>query len=72
MANNETECSPSEVRLLDSDSELLIPTPWSDESKNEKRQKEYFEWKRSLFKIDLTFDVNAFDLDKDTGAMKDK
>ncbi|GJV88284.1 hypothetical protein Tco_1532222 [Tanacetum coccineum] len=24
----------------DSDSEFLIPTPWSDESKNEKRQKE--------------------------------
>ncbi|GJW94424.1 hypothetical protein Tco_0174096 [Tanacetum coccineum] len=39
MANNETECSLSEVCLSDSDSELLIPTPWSDESKNEKRAK---------------------------------
>ncbi|GJZ32846.1 hypothetical protein Tco_0578282 [Tanacetum coccineum] len=39
MANNETECSPSEVCLSDSDSELLIPTPWSDESKNEKKGK---------------------------------
>ncbi|GJS29165.1 hypothetical protein Tco_0489785 [Tanacetum coccineum] len=38
MANNETECSPSEVCLSDSNSELLIPTPWSDESKNEKRK----------------------------------
>ncbi|GJX72831.1 hypothetical protein Tco_0311426 [Tanacetum coccineum] len=27
MANNETECSPSEVCLSDSDNELLIPTP---------------------------------------------
>ncbi|GKE31345.1 hypothetical protein Tco_1450667 [Tanacetum coccineum] len=75
MANNETECSPSEVCLSDSDSELLIPTPWSDESKNEKRAKrwrEEFEWKRSLFEIDLTFDINAFDLDKGTEVMKDK
>ncbi|GJZ32086.1 hypothetical protein Tco_0577522 [Tanacetum coccineum] len=41
MANNETyTCSPSEVCLSDSDSELLIPTSWSDESKNEKRQKD--------------------------------
>ncbi|GJW09929.1 hypothetical protein Tco_1575756 [Tanacetum coccineum] len=40
MANNETyTCSPSEVCLSESDSELLIPTPWSDESKNEKGQK---------------------------------
>ncbi|GJU27686.1 hypothetical protein Tco_1166307 [Tanacetum coccineum] len=40
MANNETyTCSPSEVCLSDSDSDLLIPTPWSDESKNEKGQK---------------------------------
>ncbi|GKE52440.1 hypothetical protein Tco_1487596 [Tanacetum coccineum] len=40
MANNETyTCSPSEVCLSDSDSELLISTPWSDESKNEKRAK---------------------------------
>ncbi|GKA45933.1 hypothetical protein Tco_0738729 [Tanacetum coccineum] len=40
MANNETyTCSPSEVCLSDSDSELLIPNPWSDESKNEKGQK---------------------------------
>ncbi|GKA53271.1 hypothetical protein Tco_0746586 [Tanacetum coccineum] len=69
MANNETECSPSEVCLSDSDSELLIPTSWSDESKNEKRAKrwrEEFEWKRSLFEIDLTFGINAFDLDKGT------
>ncbi|GKD87924.1 hypothetical protein Tco_1359078 [Tanacetum coccineum] len=51
MANNETECSRSEVCLSDSDSELLIPTPWSDECKNEKKAKrwrEEFEWKRSL------------------------
>ncbi|GKA40752.1 hypothetical protein Tco_0733345 [Tanacetum coccineum] len=41
MANNETyTCSPSKVCLSDSDSELLIPTPWSDKSKNEKRQKD--------------------------------
>ncbi|GJV63312.1 hypothetical protein Tco_1474140 [Tanacetum coccineum] len=41
MANNETyTCSPSEVCLSDSDSELLIPTPWFDESKNEKREKD--------------------------------
>ncbi|GKA31766.1 hypothetical protein Tco_0718133 [Tanacetum coccineum] len=40
MANNEIECSPGEVCLSDSDSEFLIPTPWSDESKNEKRKKD--------------------------------
>ncbi|GKC94342.1 hypothetical protein Tco_1159784 [Tanacetum coccineum] len=60
---------------LDSDSELLIPTSWSDECKNEKRAKrwrEEFEWKRSLFEIDLTFGINAFDLDKGTESMKDK
>ncbi|GJR62785.1 hypothetical protein Tco_1504947 [Tanacetum coccineum] len=39
MADNETKCSPSKVCLLDSDSELLIPTPWSDESKNEIKAK---------------------------------
>ncbi|GJZ68740.1 hypothetical protein Tco_0632290 [Tanacetum coccineum] len=40
MANNETyTCSPSEVCLSDSDSELLIPTSWSDEPKNEKKAK---------------------------------
>ncbi|GJW19922.1 hypothetical protein Tco_0027358 [Tanacetum coccineum] len=40
MANNETyTCSPSEVCLSDSDNELLIPTSWSDESKNEKKGK---------------------------------
>ncbi|GKF22135.1 hypothetical protein Tco_0074457, partial [Tanacetum coccineum] len=75
MANNETyTCSPSEVCLSDSNSELLIPTPWSDESKNEKRAKrwrEEFEWKRSLFEIDFTFGINAFDLDKGTDVMKD-
>ncbi|GKD05010.1 hypothetical protein Tco_1179984 [Tanacetum coccineum] len=76
MANNETyTCSPSEVCLSDFDSELLIPTPWSDESKNEKRAKrwrEAFEWKRFLFEIDFTFGINAFDLDKETDVMKDK
>ncbi|GKF00936.1 hypothetical protein Tco_0027859 [Tanacetum coccineum] len=76
MANNETyTCSPSEVCLLDSDNELLIPTPWSDESKNEKKAKawrEEFKWKRSLFEINLTFGINAFDLDKGTDVMKDK
>ncbi|GKB20356.1 hypothetical protein Tco_0854279 [Tanacetum coccineum] len=42
MANNETyTCLPSEVCLSDSDSELLIPTSWSDDSKNEKRAKRY-------------------------------
>ncbi|GJT59901.1 hypothetical protein Tco_1003434 [Tanacetum coccineum] len=40
MANNKTyTCSLSEVCLSDSDNELLIPTSWSDESKNEKRAK---------------------------------
>nr|GEV31753.1 hypothetical protein [Tanacetum cinerariifolium] len=39
MDNYETECSPSEVCLSNSDSELLIPTPWFDESKNEQGQK---------------------------------
>ncbi|GKB86572.1 hypothetical protein Tco_0958844 [Tanacetum coccineum] len=76
MANNETyTCSPSEVCLSDSDSELLIPTPWSDESKNEKGAKRWiqvFEWKISLFEIDFTFGINAFDLDKGTDVMKDK
>ncbi|GKA08730.1 hypothetical protein Tco_0688061 [Tanacetum coccineum] len=55
--------------------EFLIPTPWSDESKNEKKAKrwrEEFEWKISLFEIDLTFGINAFDLDKGTEVMKDK
>nr|GEZ51524.1 hypothetical protein [Tanacetum cinerariifolium] len=49
--------------------ELLIPTPWFDESKNKKKQKrwrEEFEWKRSFFEIDLTFGINTFDLDKGT------
>ncbi|GJT90303.1 hypothetical protein Tco_1079148 [Tanacetum coccineum] len=40
MANNETDCSPSEVCLSDSDIKLMIPTPWSDGSKNEKREKD--------------------------------
>ncbi|GKD39021.1 hypothetical protein Tco_1259228, partial [Tanacetum coccineum] len=31
---------PSEVCLSESDSDLLIPTSWSDESKNEKGQKD--------------------------------
>ncbi|GJS50784.1 hypothetical protein Tco_0624146 [Tanacetum coccineum] len=65
MANNETyTCSPSEVCLSDSDGELLIPTSWSDESKNEKRAKrwrEEFEWKRSLFEIDFTFGKQIVD-----------
>ncbi|GJY95470.1 hypothetical protein Tco_0511831 [Tanacetum coccineum] len=39
MADNETQCSPSQVCLSNSDSELLIPTQWSDESKNQKGQK---------------------------------
>nr|GEU57914.1 hypothetical protein [Tanacetum cinerariifolium] len=59
----------------DSDSELLIPTQWSDESKNEKRAKrwrEEFKWKRSLFEIDLTFGINGFDLEKGIEVMKDK
>ncbi|GKC35909.1 hypothetical protein Tco_1048293 [Tanacetum coccineum] len=63
------------VSLSNFNSELLIPTPWSDESKNEKRAKrwrEEFEWKRSLFEIDLTFGINAFDLDKGIKVMKDK
>ncbi|GJW42575.1 hypothetical protein Tco_0071374 [Tanacetum coccineum] len=75
MANNEIECSPSEVCILVFDSELLIPTPWSYESKNEKRAKrwkEEFEWKRSLFEIDFTFGINAFALDKGIGVMKYK
>nr|GEZ13594.1 hypothetical protein [Tanacetum cinerariifolium] len=76
MANNETyTCSPREVYLSNSNDELLIPTPWSDESKNEKRAKRWredFEWKRSLFEIDLTFSINAFSLDKRTDVMKDK
>ncbi|GKC28487.1 hypothetical protein Tco_1035781 [Tanacetum coccineum] len=76
MANNETYTySPSEVCLSDSESELLIPTPWFDEFKNEKRVKGWrqeFEWKRSLFEIDFMFDINAFDLDKGTDVMKDK
>nr|GEU96985.1 hypothetical protein [Tanacetum cinerariifolium] len=58
----------------DSDSELLIPTPWSDESKNDKRAKgwrEDFERKRFLFEIDFTFGINAFDLYKGTDVMKD-
>ncbi|GKA83307.1 hypothetical protein Tco_0804902 [Tanacetum coccineum] len=75
MANNETyTCSPSEVCLSDSNNEFLIPTPWSEESKNEKRTKrwiEEFKWKRSLFEIDFTFGINAFDLDKKTNVMKD-
>ncbi|GJT62048.1 hypothetical protein Tco_1005581 [Tanacetum coccineum] len=75
MANNETyTCSSSEVCLSNSDSELLIPTPWPDKSKNEKRVKrwrEEFKWKRSLFEIDFTFGLNAFDLDKGTDVMKD-
>ncbi|GJX33585.1 hypothetical protein Tco_0243440 [Tanacetum coccineum] len=40
MANNETECSPSEVCLSNSDNEFLIPISWSNESKNEKGQKD--------------------------------
>ncbi|GJV78423.1 hypothetical protein Tco_1510007 [Tanacetum coccineum] len=75
MANNETyTCSPSKVCLSDSDNELLIPTPWSDESKNEKiakRWREEFDWKISLFEIDFSLGINAFDLDKGTDVMKD-
>nr|GEX23467.1 hypothetical protein [Tanacetum cinerariifolium] len=76
MANKETyTCLPSEVCLSDSDSEFLIPTPWFDESKYEKKGKRWrqeFKWKRSLFEIDFTFGINAFDLDKGTNVMKDK
>nr|GEX61149.1 hypothetical protein [Tanacetum cinerariifolium] len=39
MADNETQCSPSQIRLSDSNSEFLIPTPWYDESKNENGKK---------------------------------
>ncbi|GJR09667.1 hypothetical protein Tco_0792319 [Tanacetum coccineum] len=56
MANNETKFSPSEVCLSDYDSELLILTSWSDESKNEKRAKS----------------INAFDLEKGNDVMKHK
>ncbi|GJZ94172.1 hypothetical protein Tco_0666375 [Tanacetum coccineum] len=64
-------CQPSYFK--DSDIELLIPTPWSNESKNEKRVRRWrqeFEWKRSLFEIDFTFFINAFDLDKGTNVIK--
>ncbi|GJU09594.1 ribosomal RNA small subunit methyltransferase [Tanacetum coccineum] len=47
----------------------------SDESKNEKRAKgwrEEFEYKISLFEINLMFGINAFDLDKGIDVMKDK
>nr|GEY36450.1 hypothetical protein [Tanacetum cinerariifolium] len=37
-----------------------------------KRWREEFEWKISLFEIDLTFGINAFDLDTGTEVMKDK
>ncbi|GKA18089.1 hypothetical protein Tco_0697926 [Tanacetum coccineum] len=40
MANNETKFSPSEVCLSDYDSEFLILTSWSDESRMKKGQKE--------------------------------
>nr|GEW15590.1 hypothetical protein [Tanacetum cinerariifolium] len=75
MPKNETECSPSQVFLSDSDSELLIPTSRSDKSMNEKRAKKWrqeFEWKRSLFAIDFMFSIIAFAFDKGTKVMKDK
>ncbi|GKC57167.1 hypothetical protein Tco_1084765 [Tanacetum coccineum] len=75
MDNNETECSPSEVCLSDSNNELIIPTPWYDEPKNEKKEKrwrEEFKWKRSFFDIDFAFGINAFALEKGTEVMKDK
>ncbi|GJZ80935.1 hypothetical protein Tco_0645929 [Tanacetum coccineum] len=75
MAKNETECSPSEVCLSDHDSNLMIPTSWFDESKNEKREKggeKNLNGKDPSFEIDLTFDINTFDLDKCTEVMKDK
>ncbi|GJX85479.1 hypothetical protein Tco_0336253 [Tanacetum coccineum] len=50
MANNETECSPGEVCLSDSDNKFLIPTPWSDESKNEKREKEEVPLNNNIWK----------------------
>ncbi|GJT26055.1 retrovirus-related pol polyprotein from transposon TNT 1-94 [Tanacetum coccineum] len=39
--------------------------PWA------KRWREEFEWKRSLFEIDLMFGINAFDLYKGIESMKD-
>nr|GFA06930.1 hypothetical protein [Tanacetum cinerariifolium] len=39
MANNEIECSPSEICLSNSDSELLIPTPWSDKGSESMKDK---------------------------------
>ncbi|GKD63478.1 hypothetical protein Tco_1305586 [Tanacetum coccineum] len=75
MADNKTECSPCQVCLSDSDIELLMPTPWSDESKNEKkakRKRDEFELKQLLFDIDFMFGINAFALEKDTEVMKDK
>nr|GEW43992.1 hypothetical protein [Tanacetum cinerariifolium] len=71
---NQYECEHTLDVSADSNSELLIPTPWFDKSKNEKRAKRWredFEWKRSLFEIDFTFGINAFDLDKGTDVMKD-
>nr|GFB53998.1 hypothetical protein [Tanacetum cinerariifolium] len=47
--------------------ELLIPTSWSDESKNEKRVERWrkeFEWKRSLFEIGFTFDMPSKAVEK--------
>ncbi|GKA83771.1 hypothetical protein Tco_0805366, partial [Tanacetum coccineum] len=61
MANNETQCSPSKVCLSYSDNELLVPTPWSDESKNEKRAKRFreeFKLKKLLFEIDYEFNID--------------
>ncbi|GJR89341.1 hypothetical protein Tco_0213352 [Tanacetum coccineum] len=75
MADNETKRSPSKVCLSYSDNELLIPTPWSDESKNEKRQKgkrwrQEFKLRQSLFEIDFTFGMNSFSLKKGNKVMK--
>nr|GEY65951.1 hypothetical protein [Tanacetum cinerariifolium] len=40
--------------------------------KRAKKWREEFEWKKSLFEIDFTFGINAFDLEKRTEVMKDK
>ncbi|GJS67217.1 hypothetical protein Tco_0681781 [Tanacetum coccineum] len=49
--------------------------PWREHPKADILYCEFlieFEWKRSLFEIDFTFDINAFDLDKETDVMKYK
>ncbi|GJY41540.1 hypothetical protein Tco_0428810 [Tanacetum coccineum] len=65
--------SPSRICLSDSDNELVIPTPWSDEAKNEKRAKSFkeeFKLKKLLFEIDYEFDID-FELENDIEVMKE-